>query len=481
MPGQTKQFVEQRVIRRREQEQKDTDMRRRLVEHNILAGHGTSAVRVEAKRRARSEAAERRELFMDYQHVTAQQDKARRMQIAAFEEHLAEEMARRKANQLREEMDRRRVCDGSEELRALKERLHMAKVNKERAQQLMEIHVREHNEKLRDHHVAEHMENERLQHIELEHKLNIEKLKQRERVKVINQQQIAMKEHQRQEAMQEYIKEKDQVQELVDKIAKEDSQEAQARWEKQQETKKALHQFMIDQKAKQEAMDEEERAEFARIEKYAADKRAQEERLAAEKEAKEAEKKRILNAMLGQMEAKSKAAEELEYLRNELHGEELEAEGRRREEMQMRKKLEDKEEMKNAYMFQMQMKEDRMRKEREEEDKMREQLMKKFAEDDRIEQMNEQKRRLKVEAHKREAERLVALRREMYEKEREAEREKEAKLHEDEKRRQVIIEEERRRLIQEHASELRDFLPKGTLESHDDYALMFRTQSSPNL
>lgn len=28
-------------------------------------------------------------------------------------------------------MDRRRICDGSEELRALKERLHMAKVNKE--------------------------------------------------------------------------------------------------------------------------------------------------------------------------------------------------------------------------------------------------------------------------------------------------------------------------------------------------------------
>ena len=31
-------------------------------------------------------------------------------------------------------MDRRRICDGSEELRVLKERLHMAKVNKERLQ-----------------------------------------------------------------------------------------------------------------------------------------------------------------------------------------------------------------------------------------------------------------------------------------------------------------------------------------------------------
>ena len=30
-------------------------------------------------------------------------------------------------------MDRRRICDGSEELRVLKERLHMAKVNKDGA------------------------------------------------------------------------------------------------------------------------------------------------------------------------------------------------------------------------------------------------------------------------------------------------------------------------------------------------------------
>ena len=58
-------------------------------------------------------------------------------------------MAKRKAETMRSEhlacrwslaewqacsprMDRRRICDGSEELRTLKERLHMAKVNKAR-------------------------------------------------------------------------------------------------------------------------------------------------------------------------------------------------------------------------------------------------------------------------------------------------------------------------------------------------------------
>jgi len=472
-----KRFVEQRVVKRREQEAKDQDLRRKLTEHNILSGHGSSAVRVEAKRRARSEAAEHRELFMDYTHVTQEQARQRKAQIAQFEEYLADELSRRKAAQLREDMDKKRICDGSEELRALKERLHVAKVSRERAQQLMQIHVRSEQDKLREHHIAEHMENERLEHVELEHKLNIEKANQRERVKHINQQQIAMKEAQREEALNEYNKERHQVDALVNKIVQEDVQEAAAREEKKEETRMALRRFMVEQKAQQEAMEQAERDEHDRIEKYAADKRAREAALEAEKAEKEKEKGRILNAMIGQMQAKSKEKDELEQLRNDLHFEELEEESRRREEMQARKRLEDKEDMKNAYMYQMKMKEEKAAKALEEEAVLREQLMKKFAEDDRIEQMNEHKRRMKVEAHKREAERLVQLRRDMNEQQREAERQHDSNLKEHEEKRQLVIEEERRRLLAEHAAELADFLPKGTLESKEDLHLLRRSAS----
>jgi len=474
----TKGMVEQRVSKFRAQEAKDGELRRKLTEHNILAGHGSSATRVEAKRRARSEAAERRELFTDYTHTQAQQQKARSAQIAQFEEYLADELSKRKAMQLREDMDRRRICDGSEELRSLKERLHVAKVNKERAQQMVQQQVAAHEDRLHEQHIAEHMENERLEHVELEHKLHLEKSKQRERVKVINQQQITMKEEQRQEALHEYMRERDQVAELVNKIAAEDAQESAARSAKQDETKAALRQFMVEQKAKQEMMERAEWEENQQIEQYAADKRAREARLAEEKAEQEREKVRVLNAMLGQMEARSKEKEELEQLRNDLHLEELEEESRRREEMQMRKKLEDKEEMAQAYKFQMQLKAEKANKDRDEENNMRDHLMKKFAEDDRIEQMNEHKRRMKVEAHKREAERLVALRREMYEQQRESERAHEAHLRENESSRQRIIEEERRRLLAEHGAELSDFLPKGTLETHDDLHLLKRNASA---
>merc|ERR1712151_1448004 len=248
-----------------------------------MGGHSKSADVVEAKRRARSEAAERREMFADYAYVKGEQDKARRTQIAYFEEHLANELASRKAQALRDDMDKRRICDGSEELRALKERLHMAKVNKERAQQLMEISVRKEKDRFIDHKVAEHMENERLEHIELEHKLNIEKSKQRERVKHINQQQIAMKEAQKEEAHAEYLREKDQVAELVNKIAREDEEEYNAREEKKKESREMLQRFMVEQKEQQLALERAEQEENDRIEQFARDKRAREEKLAAEK------------------------------------------------------------------------------------------------------------------------------------------------------------------------------------------------------
>eukprot|EP00913_Durusdinium_trenchii_P013640 g12807.t1 len=119
------------VWARREQEAKTAELKQRLVENNIYAGYGKSELNVEKKRRALSEGAERRELLTDYSYVKSEQDKIRRAQISMLEEQLADELSKRKAETMRHEMDRRRICDGSEELRALKERLHMAKVNKE--------------------------------------------------------------------------------------------------------------------------------------------------------------------------------------------------------------------------------------------------------------------------------------------------------------------------------------------------------------
>eukprot|EP00746_Dinoflagellata_sp_MGD_P160457 gnl/MRDRNA2_/MRDRNA2_87225_c0_seq1.p1 gnl/MRDRNA2_/MRDRNA2_87225_c0~~gnl/MRDRNA2_/MRDRNA2_87225_c0_seq1.p1 ORF type:complete len:477 (+),score=182.65 gnl/MRDRNA2_/MRDRNA2_87225_c0_seq1:138-1568(+) len=467
-----RQWVENKVQKERHIEARTMGITSMLKEHGVLAGHGKSELRVEGLRRERAQEEERREFFTDYMYIKQAQDKERRAQISEMEARLASEIEQRKAQQVREDMDKKRICDSSEELRALKEKLHAAKVNKERAVQLLEQQVRLEEEKSRDTKIAEVLELERLEHMELERKLEIEKAKQRERVKRINQEQIAQKEALRQEAFDEYVKERDQVQEVVDAINREDEMEAAARRQKQLETREMLRQFAIENEQRRQETDAREREENDKIEEYARMKREHEERLAAEKEALEEEKRRVLGEMIGKQMAANKEAEELDQLRNDLHFQELEAEHRRREELQVRKKLEDRVEMMRAYESQMQLKEEKKKMDREEEEKFRAQLMAKFAEDDRIEQLNDQKRRMKIQTHKREVERLIKEKQLMYEAEREAEVEEQQKGREEEARRHTIVELERQRLLREHAGDLQDFFPKGVLEHESDKALL---------
>merc|ERR1712093_428864 len=112
------------------------------------------------------------------------------------------------------------------------------------------------------------MENERLSQIEMEHKIAFDKMRQRERVKVINQQQIQTKEAQREEALAEYMKEKQQVQDIVDKIQAEDDAEAAAKEQKRKESREMLLRFMIEQHERQEAQEQAEIDENNRIAKF---------------------------------------------------------------------------------------------------------------------------------------------------------------------------------------------------------------------
>jgi len=469
----SKRFVDLRIQKSRKDEVRNHTLLKTISTNNILQGYAQSERNVEGMRRCRSEAAERRDLFMDYTHVKGEQERERRRIIGEAEQRLADEIARRNAEATRKEQDRRRICDGSEELRALKEKLHSAKVNKERAQQLLQIEVKKERERRLDHVLDEHCENERLEHIELEHKLEIEKMKQRERVKVINQQQIAMKEVQREEAMQEYVQEKARVEELVARIEREDIEEQAARAQKQRESKEQLLAFSRDQAERQQALEQAEYEENQKIAQYAADKAAREEEHAQMKERAHKEKERRQLAIIKAAEIAGKEKEELENLRNELHEEEHEAEKRRREELQQRKKLEDVEEMKRACELQHQMMEKKKAAALEEEERIRQILLAKYAEDDRIEQLHEHKRRMKLEAHKREADRLLAMRRETYNAQREAEREEELRNRGQEQDRQAIIEEERQKLLREHGIPLRNFLPKGTFQRQEDYDFVF--------
>lgn len=76
--------------------------------------------------------------------------------------------------------------------------------------------------------------------------------------------------------------------------------------------------------------------------------------------------------------------------------------------------------------------------------------MEKFAEDERLEQMNAQKRRMRELEHKREIERLWQEKLEVYRAQREMELEEKRIQEEEERRKKAVIEMEKERLLKEH-------------------------------
>lgn len=87
-------------------------------------------------------------------------------------------------------------------------------------------------------------------------------------------------------------------------------------------------------------------------------------------------------------------------------------------------------------------------------------MLAKFAEEGRLEQLADAKRRVKQQEHKRAVEAMIAERREKQKREQIEEQEQNQQLQQLEAYRREIIEEERQKLLRDHASEFADFLPK---------------------
>ena len=94
------------------------------------------------------------------------------------------------------------------------------------------------------------------------------------------------------------------------------------------------------------------------------------------------------------------------------------------------------------------------------EEEFKRKLLEKFAEDDRLEQMNAQRRRMRELEHKREIERLWQEKLAIYKAQREAEQAEQEYKKQEEARQRAIIEQEKARLLAEHAAILQQHHPK---------------------
>jgi hypothetical protein len=162
----------------------------------------------------------------------------------------------------------------------------------------------------------------------------------------------------------------------------------------------------------------------------------------------------------------------MDNLRNELVIQETEEKILQKEKEKMARAVQQRMDIALANEYQRQLKAIRREEEKHEEEGFRVAMLAKFAEDDRLDQMNAQKRRMKQLEHRKAIEQLLELRRAKYEQERGAELQEQLNAERVEQIRQQIIEEERKRMLAAHAKNLGlQHLPKGILSSEADLAL----------
>lgn len=437
-----------------------------LKEQSRQATYSECNVRVEAMRRQRAEALERQERLAGERFLKAEQEKENQKQITEFQERVATQLATKKAHEARQEALRRRVVDGSDELRVLKEKLHAAQVNKVWAKQLLEKQERDASEMQKEAVMAARLEDLRIQSEQKDEREMQQKALRMKALQKDNQELLARK-NQSDEAMRQFEHDKRLVEEVMAKVQDEDRRELALREERKKSAMEMLMQHREEQDRRRREDELRQAQEEEDIEAYARQKRAWEERLAREKSEQDASRWRLQQEMLRQQNQRHREAQEVERLREDLWREEKEEEGRK-ELLKARKILEDKQEMLQAYQEHLEREEIRRKREIAQEQEERQQLMARYEEDNRLNQLSDQKRRIKMQEYRRAVDHQMEERRQLYEAERQKERDELARMKAEEAEQARIVEEERQSLLRMFAQDARHF-PKGALVKAADF------------
>jgi hypothetical protein len=363
--------------------------------------------------------------------------------LAEKETALAAELERRKNERARQERVIEKVRAEAPELRELEQKLRAAYMNQERSKQLEEKAILTEQERERQAIADLQMEAARIRECRAEEAKESQRRTEALAAKQILKEQMAEQDEAKAAAYAEFIKEKAMVDEIIAKIMEEEKQDALAKMAKRNETMEYIRNYLSENemlKAEEKRrMEEEDRA----IARYAESVRMREGAAAAAKAEQEQEKDRIFQKISKDILRKQAEEEEMLELQIELAKEEAEEKRIQADRAALEKRLRDRMEMMAANEYQKKLKVERLRQQQEEvresaarihayllhityihthpqvsgenlclyvcvyiqDDDFRQRMMDKFAEDERIEQMNAQKRRMKMLEHKREVRR----------------------------------------------------------------------------
>lgn len=455
-------------VENRKKENLREDFLKNLKDDSVIRANVASETRVADKRFIRLLQQQETERNMEEAILKAEQNRRQAEAQLAQEEKMAKELEAIKLEKLRDEKMRQQIRDNSLELRELEAKLKAGYMNRERAAQIAEREAIKVANMERDADIAKLMKVEHERAEEAETVKELDRWQESVRYQQELERQLEEKELKKQSAYEEFLKEKLMIDEIVRKIYEEDQREQEMRLEKQQATQHFIEEFKQKReewkRLERERLEEENKKilEFADMQQL-----RENDRMAKQQEAEDA-KAVVQQALADKIAKEQKVKEEREQILLDLILEEQEEAERQKERAEQERQLRQRVELQETHRAQMEFKQMRMQAEAEEEDEFRRQMLAKFAEDDRLEQMNAQKRRMKQLEHKRAVEALIEDRRKQFE----ADRQREVDSKREEERlqqvRRQIIEDERQRLLKEHATKLLGYLPKGVLTSDKD-------------
>ena len=283
--------------------------------------------------------------------------------------------------------------------------------------------------------------------------------------------QLKIREQDKINIYKQFLKEKEQIDEVVRKIKRENEEKIVIQMEQKLATKQQIEEFKKSQIVWREIEERKILEENEQIKKFIELKESRDSEFSRIQK----ERRQIKNESVLRLADDIRKQQDIEREREEIlyelnHGRKMEEE-RFKEQLEEEENIKRKLLLKEANDLALKYRRDMEDREKEIDEKYRQMMLDKFAEDDRIEQMNAQRRRMKKEEHKRSVQILLEERRRKRQEEKMNKMEELREQQNEDRERNQIIEEERMRILQENIEKLVGHIPKGILSEEDIDAL----------
>lgn len=383
------------------------------------------------------------------------------------EEALARELDEIKRKDMAELKNRQLLRENCPQLRDLESRLRAAYINKEVQAQLAEKRLEKLQEKTRQKEASAVLVQALYKDEEIKRMSVEQETMKKSQYKQELQDQMILQEQMRRFQFEEFLREKKMLDDVIQRIHEEDERIREEKYCKLLKTREELAKFKEAQEIWRQRERKELEAEHRRIEEYLMQQSKEFQRRQESKAQKQDAKSKICNEIARKMYAEETARRDRVDILQELLEQELidKEDSRHREEMDklFRQRLMNRQELAS----QIRDREERVVEQARQDREYKEQLIAQAMEEERLSQLSNEKRRLKMIQLRKDCEQVMIDRRQKQAEEMQRRIQVKELEMKDEENRNRLIEAERIRMLQEHAENLIGFMPRGILREED--------------